>query len=561
MRCEQCKQYIPEGLGIKNCPGCGCEIMETNIPPVEEKVPGHVTIEPAAPVVNSYSRTKRNFIILDLLIVVCSIYYSYYYFTGNVFVKTRSQFETEYHTKFQNPLKIIFTGRQSISPTSYSESDTFSRLMCFVQSAFWLLLILGVSRYYTSRRQHKGMFLFYLSINFWLVISFFVAVPFYKLYGIYHPDSGLFPLDWKIILREILVFIGLLFLIKSLISHSISLHVAAFQYKEKPIRWMRVFHFITDRLLIIIFGSNIFLFYYFALKYGAHYSINVAQQTMFNWGFVSYEVGVLLCFMLIEGFFRFSPGKVLTSTFVVNNGLDKAASWKNTVTRSIARAIPLEFLSFFSSTGWHDHFSNTSVIYIGQENWLVRFTKIINWVFVFFTIITLWLLVSSALEIRQNYDSDFEHATLLPQLLVIGMLPFLIVIFVSWIASLSNFAQNLNSTKATDNPSHFFKALFCWVPLFHFWFTMHLLSAVHENLTTTKVNTDQLLSQTKIFSRLFVTAYTLFLLGIVLYFSASKRIEVPISTCICALALIIWCLAVIRYTRHIQRILSSIPTS
>ncbi|SRR6266542_1438617 len=349
MRCEQCKQYIPEGLGIKNCPECGCEIVETNIPPQKEKVPGPVTIEPAAPVVHSNGRTKRNLLILDLLIVVCTIYYSYYYFTDNVFVKTRSQFETEFHTTLQNPLKIIFTGRQSISPTSYSESATFSRLTCFVQSAFWLLLILGVSRYYRSRRHHKGMLLFYLSINFWLVISFFVAVPFYKLYGIYHPDSGLLPLDWKIILKEFLALLGLLFLIKSLISDSIPLHAAAFKYKEKPIRWMRGFHFITDRLLIIIFGSNIFLFYYFASKYGDHYAVNVAQQTMFNWGFVSYEVSVLLCFMLIEGFFHFSPGKVLTSTYVVNNGLDKVASWKNTAMRSIVRAIPLEFLSFFST--------------------------------------------------------------------------------------------------------------------------------------------------------------------------------------------------------------------
>lgn len=30
MRCEKCKQYVPEGLGIKNCPNCGFEITENS---------------------------------------------------------------------------------------------------------------------------------------------------------------------------------------------------------------------------------------------------------------------------------------------------------------------------------------------------------------------------------------------------------------------------------------------------------------------------------------------------------------------------------------------------
>lgn len=38
MRCSKCNEYVPEGLGIKECPLCGGEVQEKSVKPIEEKI-------------------------------------------------------------------------------------------------------------------------------------------------------------------------------------------------------------------------------------------------------------------------------------------------------------------------------------------------------------------------------------------------------------------------------------------------------------------------------------------------------------------------------------------
>lgn len=69
-------------------------------------------------------------------------------------------------------------------------------------------------------------------------------------------------------------------------------------------------------------------------------------------------------FIILEGLFGITIGKLVTGTRVVNATGGKA-SWGQIVGRTFARAIPLEPLSFLfgdTTTGWHDTLSGTRVV-------------------------------------------------------------------------------------------------------------------------------------------------------------------------------------------------------
>ena len=68
----------------------------------------------------------------------------------------------------------------------------------------------------------------------------------------------------------------------------------------------------------------------------------------------------LLYYLIMEGVFRTTIGKLITNTRVVNFDGSRA---ENIFIRTICRFIPFETLSFlFSTNGWHDSISKTIVI-------------------------------------------------------------------------------------------------------------------------------------------------------------------------------------------------------
>ncbi|WP_196140179.1 RDD family protein [Aliikangiella sp. G2MR2-5] len=77
---------------------------------------------------------------------------------------------------------------------------------------------------------------------------------------------------------------------------------------------------------------------------------------------------MLIYYLFFEGFFGFTPGKLVTGTRVVdlNGRKPKVAT---ILGRTLCRFIPFEPLSFFGSTrrGWHDSISNTYVIKVHRK--------------------------------------------------------------------------------------------------------------------------------------------------------------------------------------------------
>lgn len=74
---------------------------------------------------------------------------------------------------------------------------------------------------------------------------------------------------------------------------------------------------------------------------------------------------VFLYYLIFEGFFKTTLGKIITKTSLTTLSGDKI-SFYQTIIRTICRFIPFEPLSFFSkeAIGWHDSLSKTMVIEI-----------------------------------------------------------------------------------------------------------------------------------------------------------------------------------------------------
>ncbi len=88
------------------------------------------------------------------------------------------------------------------------------------------------------------------------------------------------------------------------------------------------------------------------------------ESTMRLVGMILGIVILLLYFVVMEGAFGLTIGKLLTGTRVVNAAGGKA-SFGQIIGRSCARMIPFEPFSFVfgdTTSGWHDSLSGTRVI-------------------------------------------------------------------------------------------------------------------------------------------------------------------------------------------------------
>lgn len=68
-------------------------------------------------------------------------------------------------------------------------------------------------------------------------------------------------------------------------------------------------------------------------------------------------------YVVFEGLFQVTPGKLITGTRVVDSNGHKPTFFQIFV-RSLTRFVPFEPLSFFGSSksGWHDRWSDTRVV-------------------------------------------------------------------------------------------------------------------------------------------------------------------------------------------------------
>lgn len=126
-------------------------------------------------------------------------------------------------------------------------------------------------------------------------------------------------------------------------------------------RTKRLLNWIIDTLIIALLWFGIILF-------TSEFLINIGLQDWIakvNSFKISFSViaVMFLYYLIMEGFFKTSLGKLITKTNLTTVSGEELSFYPVFI-RTICRLIPLEPLSFFSkeAIGWHDSLSKTRVI-------------------------------------------------------------------------------------------------------------------------------------------------------------------------------------------------------
>lgn len=127
----------------------------------------------------------------------------------------------------------------------------------------------------------------------------------------------------------------------------------------------RLVNFIVDNIVLQVLGGVAGFAIGMMYVVSAGGQITPAQQSQLQ--SFSFIVGILVAlmyFVILEGLFKLTLGKLLTGTRVVN-AAGGQASFGQIIGRSFARMIPFEPFSFLfgdTTTGWHDTLSGTRVV-------------------------------------------------------------------------------------------------------------------------------------------------------------------------------------------------------
>ncbi len=259
-----------------------------------------------------------------------------------------------------------------------------SNLAIYLLATF---LLIGTWRYFASMRKRKTMLLFVLHCYCWLTIA--NTVYLLTRYFLLDTINNLLPkhdFPWlflSINLMKLALILVLIRLMKLINNDS----VISLQAQEvHASKWMRGAGITFEHLFILLPGL-LFLFNWMALyphinviSKGHSPAISIFRESLQNWLLVSIELILFLSYLVSESLFKTSPYKILAGTRVTNNNISQPATSRQTFLRTICRFIPLDLLSFLSRKGWHDRFSNTSVIYVNSEPWLTRHCRIGKWV-------------------------------------------------------------------------------------------------------------------------------------------------------------------------------------
>jgi uncharacterized RDD family membrane protein YckC len=501
------------------------------------------------------NRYKRVFLPVFLLFVIG--YETYQFIERQIIIEYRISGEERIRVEYQNPLSVIFIGesRYEGPDNSYGSRnyDIYTRIISFTELIYWLALVTGALYYFISRGSKTSLLLFCLVCRFWIAATTIGYQLFYFVWLSMHPDFKSFvfnPLGNALGIGEAILIVCIFKLVDSSGARPVPVEILT----TRPLRWGRSSHFIIDRFVTLALGFNMFLSNYFFQRYSG-YSIDtvVSEETWMNWGIVSFSGGMFMSFFFTEGIFNRTPGKILSGTKVTqDNG--ESVSWEQIFKRTITRLIPLEWLSFFGKKGWHDRFSHTTLVYIGKKSWLYRQTQLTAFVFRFYLFLSSWFLVCGLLQFA---DDESRRAGMLPLFLTAISFPVVMLLFTSWMASISNCAQNSVQGKFSEENAHFISALSCWIPLMNFYVPGMMLSRINDDFKEVikdELKSEHLKLRATVLSRCFGFFYLLFALGAILYLSADARQDSYTGLCMMSVALCVWCIGVLMYTSAIKKI-------
>jgi uncharacterized RDD family membrane protein YckC len=278
---------------------------------------------------------------------------------NNMFIETHD-FSVMTYKEMLNPFYLdwVFSGH-SLRVNGYN----------YVNSFFDLLLILGAIAFVASGYKQSRLIRFVFSIIF-LSNALAFANPI-----VLFAFKSYFPIWIKHLPREILYYlINVCWIYLSLktlnyLKKAHTLKQEVFTEGEhtqssfvKAPNWQRVLHPIADFIVtIVLFSQMLGLF----INYDADPLFRSMVRENEGWAeknVVSIIIGLwVIYYLLSEAVLGGSPAKFLTKTRVIDYNGAKP-SFKKITIRTLLRLVPFEAVSFFTSDGWHDKWSETLVV-------------------------------------------------------------------------------------------------------------------------------------------------------------------------------------------------------
>jgi hypothetical protein len=501
----------------------------------------------------------RKLLVFWILLSALISYTTYAYFSSRVFVSYQTSGDPSPKTEIDNPLSIIFTGRMWRGGNTYAEYDVFSRIMGLTHLLLWGGLVASTLRYYLSKGMRYRFMLFMLMLYSWTLIAYIVSSGFHRLWEWYYPNEPiLYPGSsiWFVLFRNVTELVVICFIIRIFYSTRTDSEPSRPEHSLKPpLRWMRIFHFVTDRLIVFALAMNLFTTYYILSKYdtGSIMSKNLSPDNLYFWAVVTVAVSSAVCYFVTEKLFGVSPSKLLTDTCVtsVTGGRPTLAIF----TRSLSRLIPLESLSFFSAQGWHDRFSGTEVCSQHPTSWLQQNSRIVEAVFKAGLGFFIFMLVCVMLQFIMD-DFIARKILLLPMIIAPFAFLYMMVTFTCWIATVSNYAENCNTNQFTESSSHFFYAACMWMPIFNFTTNGTLFGNIASNLQGLTTD-EQVEVRTNKLRRAFMIMYIFLMIFLVRIFHSTYWIEIYVLMAFASVGILVWILQVLRYTGSLVKLKST----
>ncbi|HEY0652096.1 MAG TPA: hypothetical protein VGD65_03170 [Chryseosolibacter sp.] len=494
---------------------------------------------------------KNRPVIIIILITILTSYFTYYFLQRQVFIKTRSMGETEFHTEINNPFSKIFLGRMATGETSYTQYQVSDRITMLADTASFVLLLAAVFQYFRSRTRKYTFLLFMLVTEMYVVVGSISTRLFYWIYHLTAPESQLLSpntvsIAWGI---RYALLLGALSTLIVLLLNPANKEVSENRQVRIQFKWMRPFHYLADRLIIVLLVSNGFVFYF--LNGGA---AELERDQLYLWSVLSITGCVIIATFVTESLFQLSPSKILTGSLTVSDNFEKPSTGSILV-RSLARIIPFNSLAFVVKKGWHDSLSKTTVVYAAEESWLARQSKLVGAIFAFGIVVLVILLITTVMMTSDPFH--FSATFALPYALTPIVLLAMATVLTCWLASLSNFGDNLYNKETSESGIHFWTALAIWIPIVNFRITSVLLNDIAHNLGSALTNDEKKRSLEYLTSRCrisFVLLNIVIVLAALLWLRVTYRVEFMVVIGLLTLALINWSYTIIRYAKCIRTI-------
>lgn len=490
---------------------------------------------------------QRKTLILNILLLLSLCYATYIFVVGEIYVTKLSLQPQTTIKEFKNPLSEIFIGDGN---SGYHYKKRF-REKSFLTCAMYVLFLFGFVRYYLSGRQKiRGLLyvlmahffgytasLFYVCINIALLMlnsPTHSGIPLVTDTNFWINGLGLHFLGWVLLYFPIKILIDALKPTQNSVAQIL------------PLKPMRVFHSLNDRIILFI-ALNVLFWQYFRTLPESFWTKTVLFDTI-----------LVASYFVVEWLYKISPGKVLTGTHIASSDDKEAVSVGQIALRSLTRLIPFEFLSFLGQKGWHDHVSKTTLVYSDTENWLSRQSRLLKTAAFCLNALAFWLFVGSIFALV-NRDSRFDEVTGIPSTMILVFLLLMSVLFVSWLSSVSAFVQMLAYDEDTEGGYNIKSILSWWIPLMHFTEPAKTLSYIVEDFEKIAENrhlaataTDKIKVTSQTLSKGFGFFYTATLLSVVGYYFINWHYETYITYLLLSCGVMCFCFVVSNYAQAIK---------